>query len=156
MIGYSKPSSTSAISTSDTLNTAIGKLEKALDGKGTSNLTLGTTSTTAAKGDHTHDGRYYTESEIDTKLAGKLSNHNAEVTGTFNVYDESIGYITLGFGQDAMDDEGTVKLDSPAGHTTYAVSAIVRKRDSTGNTYSYGFPDKTGTIALTSDIVANT
>jgi hypothetical protein len=35
MTGYSKPSSTSAISTSDSLNTAIGKLEKALDGKQT-------------------------------------------------------------------------------------------------------------------------
>ena len=33
MTGYSKPSSTSAIATSDNLNTAIGKLEKALDGK---------------------------------------------------------------------------------------------------------------------------
>ncbi len=33
MTGYSKPSSTSAIGTSDTLNAAIGKLEKALDGK---------------------------------------------------------------------------------------------------------------------------
>ena len=32
MTGYSKPSSTSAISPSDTLNSAIGKLEKALDG----------------------------------------------------------------------------------------------------------------------------
>lgn len=33
MTGYSKPSSTSAISVSDSLNTAIGKIEKALDGK---------------------------------------------------------------------------------------------------------------------------
>lgn len=33
MTGYSKPSSTGAISTSDSLNAAIGKLEKALDGK---------------------------------------------------------------------------------------------------------------------------
>lgn len=33
LTGYSKPSSTSALSTSDTLNTALGKLEKALDGK---------------------------------------------------------------------------------------------------------------------------
>lgn len=33
MTGYSKPSSTSAIATTDTLNAAIGKLEKALDGK---------------------------------------------------------------------------------------------------------------------------
>ena len=33
MTGYSKPSSTGAIGTSDTLNTAIGKLEKGLDDK---------------------------------------------------------------------------------------------------------------------------
>ena len=33
MTGYAKPSSTSAIATTDTLNGAIGKLEKALDGK---------------------------------------------------------------------------------------------------------------------------
>ena len=55
MTGYSKPSSTSAIKTTDTLNVAIGKLEKALDSKGTSNLTIGTTSTTAAAGNHTHE-----------------------------------------------------------------------------------------------------
>ena len=54
MTNYSKPTSTSAIKATDSLNTAIGKLEKALDGKGTSNLTLGTTATTAAKGNHTH------------------------------------------------------------------------------------------------------
>lgn len=39
MTGYSKPSSTSAIATSDTLNAAIGKLEKALDGKAASSHT---------------------------------------------------------------------------------------------------------------------
>lgn len=33
MTGYSKPTSTSAIAASDTLNAAIGKIEKALDGK---------------------------------------------------------------------------------------------------------------------------
>lgn len=33
MTGYSKPSSTSAIAATDTLNAAIGKLEKAIDGK---------------------------------------------------------------------------------------------------------------------------
>jgi len=33
MTGYSKPSATSAITTADTLNAAVGKLEKALDGK---------------------------------------------------------------------------------------------------------------------------
>jgi hypothetical protein len=58
MTGYSKPSSTGAIGASDSLNTAIGKLEKALDGKGTSNLTLAGSgsASTAAKSDHTHTG----------------------------------------------------------------------------------------------------
>ena len=41
MTGYSKPLSTSAISSSDSLNTAIGKLEKALD--------------TVTPGEHTHE-----------------------------------------------------------------------------------------------------
>lgn len=39
MTSYSKPDSTTAITSTDTLNEAIGKLEKALDGKGTSNFT---------------------------------------------------------------------------------------------------------------------
>jgi hypothetical protein len=39
MTGYSKPTATSAIEVTDSLNSAIGKLEKALDGKGTSNFT---------------------------------------------------------------------------------------------------------------------
>ena len=55
MTGYTKASSVAAISTSDSLNTAIGKLEKALDTKGTSNLTIGTTASTAAAGNHTHN-----------------------------------------------------------------------------------------------------
>lgn len=58
MTGYTKPTSTSAIAATDNLNTAIGKLEKALDNKGTSNLIIGTTATTAAAGNHKHDGVY--------------------------------------------------------------------------------------------------
>ena len=58
MTGYSKPQSTSAITASDTLNQAIGKLEKGLDGAGgglqpgsvdvsTNNVTLTSSSPTA-------------------------------------------------------------------------------------------------------------
>jgi hypothetical protein len=61
MTGYSKPASTSSISESDTLNSAIGKLEKSLSDIDTvvkniqatgSKLTLGETSTTAYRGDY--------------------------------------------------------------------------------------------------------
>lgn len=45
MTGYSKASSASAIATTDSLNTAIGKLEKALDGKQASGSYVTTTNT---------------------------------------------------------------------------------------------------------------
>lgn len=94
MTGYSKPSSTSAISTSDTLNSAIGKLEKALDGKGTSNLALGTTSTTAAKGDHTHDGRYYTESESDARFAPTGHTHTTTIAASSGTNELTLAHGT--------------------------------------------------------------
>lgn len=59
MTGYTKASTVTAISTSDTLNTAIGKLEKALDGKADNG---------SQPASHNHDDRYYTETEIDTKI----------------------------------------------------------------------------------------
>lgn len=65
MTGYSKASSIAAISASDSLNTAIGKLEKTLDNKQNAG--------SYAASSHTHDDRYYTESEIDTKLNTKLN-----------------------------------------------------------------------------------
>jgi hypothetical protein len=47
LTGYSKPNATSALSTSDSLNDALGKLEKALDGKQVSGSYLTTTGTAA-------------------------------------------------------------------------------------------------------------
>lgn len=56
-------------STTDSLSAAQGKALKALiDGK-------------AASG-HTHDDRYYTESEINTKLAGKADSGHIHLQGT--------------------------------------------------------------------------
>ena len=51
MTGYSKPSSTSAINVSDSLNVAIGKIEKALDSK-------------QASGSYSTTGHKHTKSEI--------------------------------------------------------------------------------------------
>lgn len=119
LTGYAKPSSTGVISTTDSLNTAIGKLEKALDGKqvagsyapashtsdttvhitasernawnAKSNLALGTTSSTAFRGDqgliaynhsqvahapaNAQKNSDITKAEIEAKLTGAITSH---------------------------------------------------------------------------------
>lgn len=75
-------------SVSLTSGTNNGTLKLTVDGVATDNIAvkgLGsaayTASSTYAPSEHDHDGRYYTESEIDTKLSGKAnSNHGTHVT----------------------------------------------------------------------------
>ena len=61
MAGYTKATESSAIATTDTLNAAIGKLEFKVDSKQDSG--------NYAPAVHNHDDRYYTESEINTKIS---------------------------------------------------------------------------------------
>lgn len=73
MTGYTKASAVAAIATTDSLNVAIGKLEKALDGKqaaGSYAASNHNHSGVYAAASHTHDDRYFTETEINNKLAG--------------------------------------------------------------------------------------
>ena len=60
MTGYAIATESSAIAASDTLNAAIGKLEFKVNSKQDSG--------SYAPKVHTHDDRYYTESEINTKI----------------------------------------------------------------------------------------
>lgn len=91
MTGYIKPSSTGAIAATDTLNAAIGKLEKALESKGTSNLTLAGSgsATTAAKSDHTHSGYESKIKVVEDKLTDVTSTVGASITGAINALDFS-------------------------------------------------------------------
>ena len=119
MTGYTKAEAVAAISATDSLNAAIGKLEKALDGKqaagsyapashtsdttvhitasernawnAKSNLALGTTSSTAFRGDqgliaYNHSQAAHapadaqknsdiTKAEIEAKLTGAITSH---------------------------------------------------------------------------------
>lgn len=61
MTGYSKPGATSAIVSSDTLNSAVGKLEKSLDGKAAKATTLAGYGITDA----------YTKTQVNTELGKK-------------------------------------------------------------------------------------
>ncbi len=100
MTGYSKPASTSSISESDTLNSAIGKLEKSLsdidaavkDIQATgSTLVLGETSTTAYRGDYgkiayehsqaSHNYMPMTGGIVSGDLVGANFNNNTVIMG---------------------------------------------------------------------------
>jgi hypothetical protein len=70
----------------DAIATAMGALDLAIDGK--------------ADASHTHDDRYYTESEIDTKLASKAnSSHNHD-----SAYDAKGSASTVQENLDAVSD----------------------------------------------------
>lgn len=60
MTGYTKPGSTSAIAASDSLNAALGKLEKALDGK-------------QAAGNYVTTANAFTQTKADTLYLGKTA-----------------------------------------------------------------------------------
>ena len=144
MTGYSKASSASAITTSDSLNTAIGKLEKALDGKGTSNLTIGTTATTAAAGNHNHNSSYL------PKLAYEWNkSYNAGGTA---------GYLLIG-SFPMYDSNLTIDIDSTTS-TTYHGTVVIATQNvsetSIGSSHTitvYG--DPTGTISEALRVVWN-
>ena len=136
MTGYVKASAYSAIAATDNLNVAIGKLEKALDGKantsgtytsiiagqanqlttartftftggatgsgsfnGTGNVSIALTVTNDS---HTHDTRYYTESEVNSLLAKYLPLTGGTISGNLAVTGSmSFGRIvTTGTGND--------------------------------------------------------
>lgn len=80
MTGYSKPTATSAISTTDTLNAAIGKLEKALDGKQAAG--------SYASASHNHDSAYLGKTATAaaaTKLATAVNINGVAFDGTSSI-----------------------------------------------------------------------
>ena len=80
MTGYAKPTATSAIATTDTLNAAIGKLEKALDGKQAAG--------SYAAASHNHDTAYLGKTATAaaaTKLATARTINGVAFDGTANI-----------------------------------------------------------------------
>ena len=85
MTGYSKPNATSDIAITDTLNEAIGKLEKALDGKQASGNYLSTSGTAAdsSKLGGTAAANYALKTDIPTvpTKVSDLTNDSGFITG---------------------------------------------------------------------------
>ena len=80
LTGYAKPSSTGALAASDTLNAALGKLEKALDGKQAAG--------SYAAANHNHDSAYLGKTATAaaaTKLATARTINGVAFDGTGNI-----------------------------------------------------------------------
>ena len=109
MTGYSKPTTTSAISTNDTLNAAIGKLEKALDN--------------ASMAEHNHDGIYL---KINDAAASAKKLDSARVINLG-------GAIT---GSASFDGSADITINTAVANITSDKITIMTgyvKPDSTGN-----------------------
>lgn len=64
-------------------------------GAGTSSLALGSTSSTAAAGDHNHDTRYYTETESDTQITAAKARANHTGTQSLDTTTDSATRLAL-------------------------------------------------------------
>ena len=108
LTNYVKPQSTSAVSASDSANDAIGKLEKALDGKQDSS-SLGTAAFTASTDYATASQGGKADSAVQTagtglSKSGTTLNHSNSVTAK----------TTQGFAQIAYDAQGHITDSTPA------------------------------------------
>ena len=94
-------------------------------------LNTGTTAGTVATGDHTHDSRYYTQSQIDSALALKSSlDSSPTFTGIVKANNYDISVTTL--------SSDTVALDFSAGTGIGYRSAVAGDLTFTGSNYRAG------------------
>ena len=129
MTGYSKPSSTSAIATTDSLNAAVGKLEKALDGKAASattlsgygitdakiasgTITLGSSTITPLTAASSLDASKLGDSGVTAQTWGNTSQQTPSHGGTFN-----IPYFTVN-AKGIVTGAGTTTVKLPTDNNT--------------------------------------
>ena len=95
MTGYVKPDSTGDISSTDSLNVAIGKLEKALDGKQAAG--------DYAPGTHNHNTLYHTKQEISDMLANIQGGGSASLEAAKAYTDAAINKLVGEGTPEALD-----------------------------------------------------
>lgn len=147
MTGYAKPSAAGAIAATDSLNAAIGKLEKALDGKQTSG--------SYAASNHSHDGVYKpasyvpTWNEITSKPGTFAPSAHNQASSTINAMTgytkaQTASAITatdtlnaaIGKLEKALDGKQASGSYAPASHTSDAVVHITASERNTWNAKS--------------------
>ena len=137
LTGYSKPTATSALATTDTLNGALGKLEKALDGK----LASGGTASKA-----TADASGNT---ITTSYASSLSGSNATLT-LKSKSGATLSTVTVNNVANAT--KATKDASGNVITTTYATKAEV---EDLSDAIAEGFSEFDGTVATKYETIAN-
>lgn len=104
LTGYAKAASASAIAVTDTLNVALGKLEKALDGKApTGNYSVV---------GHNHNDTYNTKSEITNLLAGKLGATANAVSASKLATARTISVSGAVSGSNTFDGSGNMNIST--------------------------------------------
>lgn len=165
MSSYSKPTTTSAIATGDSLNVAIGKLERALDSKQSSG--------NYALSNHDHDTRYLSITGNAVSANRLINTRNIALTGSVTG--------TVGF-NGASDVNITTTLKSPISGAWFNGGAITVSTDGAAKLGKYldfhnssastnnfdtrlqcngttrntvNLPMSSGTLALTTDNVSS-
>ena len=134
MTGYSKPLSTSSILESDTLNDAIGKLEKAMDGKSSTS--------------HTHSS-YVNQDAFSNVKVGDVTVAADSATDTLTLVSGTNVTIT----PDATNDTITIAAkDTTYGAATTSASGLMSAADKTkldgidSEANKYSLPEATSSV----------
>lgn len=116
MAGYTKATESSAIITGDTLNAAIGKLEFKVDSKQDSG--------DFAQRVHNHDDRYYTESEINTKISALQTTDTNNLKAAKDYTDTKVAALVDSAPEtlDTLNELSAALGDDPNFATTMATS----------------------------------
>ena len=132
--GYSKPTETSAITSSDTLNSAIGKLEKAMDGKSSTS--------------HTHSS-YVNQDAFSNVKVGDVTVAADSATDTLTLVSGTNVTIT----PDATNDTITIAAkDTTYGAATTSTSGLMSAADKTkldgidSEANKYSLPEATSSV----------
>ena len=141
MTDYAKATSVSAITTTDTLNVAIGKLEKALDGKANSNHTH---TELMSKNNPTGTGSFSLNRKADTTIGiNSFAEGNNTTASGFASHAEGDGTTASGDNSHA-EGKGT-KATNYASHASGKYNAAMTTGGSSSNTTGTAFVIGNGT-----------